>query len=108
MNKDNFVITPLHLNEYSKIISCWREQKGFVTSWDNMLEKLMLVVSEVSEAAEAYRNNDHEEFNEEVADIFIRLLDVVGTLNINIEFEIRKKMDKNFNRQYQHGKSRGM
>ncbi|OYD16602.1 hypothetical protein CH333_03040 [candidate division WOR-3 bacterium JGI_Cruoil_03_44_89] len=95
------------MNELAKEIADWREEKGFITSWDNMLEKLMLVVSEVSEAAECYRNDDKEGFNEEIADTFIRLFDISGTLGIDIEKEIGEKMEKNRKRPYRHGKKMG-
>jgi len=95
------------MNELAKEIAQWREKKGFITNWDNMLEKLMLVVSEASEAAECYRNDDRKGFNEEIADIFIRLFDICGTLKIDIEKEIEKKMDKNRERPYRHGKKMG-
>ncbi|GAH61884.1 unnamed protein product, partial [marine sediment metagenome] len=57
--------------------------------------------------AEAYRNNDRILFEEEIADTFIRLLDIVGTLNIDIEAQIQRKMDINFVRPKQHGKVMG-
>jgi len=97
----------MSMNELAKEIAKWRKEKGFVTTWDNMLEKLMLVVSEVSEAAECYRNDDGEGFNEEIADTFIRLFDICGTLKIDIEKEIQKKMKKNRERPYRHGKKMG-
>ena len=46
-----------------------------------------------------------ENFKEEIADIFIRLGDLCGSLNINIEEEIIKKMKKNKERPYKHGKN---
>ena len=95
------------LNSYSKEVAKYRESKGFVTDWSNMLEKLCLVHSEVSEVAEAYRDNDRVGFNEEIADTFIRLMDICGTLDIDIESEIKEKMKKNRNRPYYHGKTMG-
>jgi NTP pyrophosphatase (non-canonical NTP hydrolase) len=97
----------MDMNELAKEIVAWREKKGFITTWDNMLEKLMLVVTEVSEAAQCYRNDDREGFKEETADTFIRLLDICGTLDIDIEKEIEKKMEKNRKRPYRHGKKMG-
>ena len=82
----------------------WREKKGFITDWDNMPEKLMLVVTELAEAMEAYRDNDKKNFNEEIADTFIRLLDISGSLGIDIEGEILKKMEANKERPYKHGR----
>jgi len=93
------------MNNLAKDIATWREQKGFITNWDNMPEKLMLVVTELSEAMEAYRTNDTENFNEEIADTFIRLLDICGSIGIDIEDEVKKKMETNKERPYRHGKN---
>ena len=82
----------------------WRKKKGFKTSWDNMPLKLMLVVTELSEAMEAYRIDDKENFNEEIADTFIRLFDICGSVGIDIEKEIAKKMSANRKRPFLHGK----
>jgi NTP pyrophosphatase (non-canonical NTP hydrolase) len=92
------------LNKLGKKIMAWREKKGFITGWKNMPEKLMLVVTELSEAMEAYRHDDKKNFNEEISDCFIRLLDICGSLNINIEDEIKKKMEVNKQRPFKHGK----
>lgn len=64
----------------------------------------MLIVTELSEAMESYRNRDDENFKEEIADTFIRLFDLCGGLDIDIEREILKKMQKNKKRPYKHGK----
>ena len=69
-----------------------------------MPEKLMLVVTELSEAMEAYRHEDIKNFKEEIADTFIRLCDICGSVNIDIEREIRTKMEVNKKRPYLHGK----
>jgi NTP pyrophosphatase (non-canonical NTP hydrolase) len=70
----------------------------------NIPTKLMLIVSEVSEALEAFRKGDMEEFGEELADTFIRLGDLCGWLDIPIERAILDKMEKNRERPYKHGK----
>ena len=64
----------------------------------------MLIVTELAEAMEAHRHQDHENFREELADTFIRLCDLCGGLNIDIEEEIQKKYEKNKKRPYKHGK----
>lgn len=66
-------------------------------------EILCLIHSEVSEALEAYRNHDDENFAEELADIGIRLLDAAEGYGINLEAEILKKHEKNKARSYRHG-----
>ena len=93
------------LNWLSKDVAKWRESKGFKTSWENMPEKLMLVVTELSEAMEAYRHEDTENFKEEIADTFIRLADICGSVGIDIESEIKKKMEVNKQRPHKHGKT---
>ncbi len=75
-----------------------------MTGWPNMAEKLLLVHSEVSEAAEALRIDDIDNFKEELADIIIRLLDITGSIGVDIEDEMRKKMAVNEKRAYKHGK----
>ena len=64
---------------------------------------LALIHSEVSEALEAFRVNDRINFDEELADIIIRLLDLCAGLVINIEAELLKKVEKNRHRAHRHG-----
>lgn len=111
----------------SRDISAWREGKGFVTNWGNVPEKLMLIVTELSEAMEAYRKLStdslaaldssghflseeeeaaYENFEEELADAAIRLLDLAASLNIDIEEAITEKMQVNEGRPLRHGKER--
>ena len=68
-------------------------------------QKLMLIVCEASEAVEALRKGDKSNFEEEIADIAIRVADFSGNYGIDLDTEIRKKMDKNKTRAYKHGKS---
>ena len=70
-----------------------------------MPEKLMLVVTELAEAMEAYRKDDKKNFGEEIADTFIRMLDISGSIGIDVEDEIQKKMEINKKRPYKHGKN---
>ena len=64
---------------------------------------LCLIHSEVSEALEAYRIRDVENFKEELADIAIRLLDACEAWEIDLEKEILKKHETNIKRSYRHG-----
>ncbi|MCK5581671.1 MAG: hypothetical protein KAJ18_10425 [Candidatus Omnitrophica bacterium] len=64
----------------------------------------MLIVTELAEAMEAHRKQDDDNFKEELADVFIRLFDLCGGLDIDIEAEIVKKSAKNKDRPYKHGK----
>lgn len=83
--------------------------------------KLALIHSEVTEALGVYRNEyddaeedpvsgmtdmQHDDFLEELADVVIRVLDVVGGLDSGREFGeiVLAKMEKNRERPYRHGK----
>lgn len=67
--------------------------------------RLMLITGEVAEAHEALRKENIENLREELADIVIRVADLAGGLDIDLEEEIKNKMEKNKNRPYKHGKS---
>ena len=66
--------------------------------------RLLLIIGEVSEAMEALRKNDIPNFDEELADVAIRLLDLCGYMAVDLEVEIEKKMKINADRPYKHGK----
>ena len=92
------------LNELSQICHSVAVEKGFWDKERNIGEALMLIVTELAEAMEAHRIQDQANFKEELADSFIRLLDLCGGLKIDIEEEIERKSQKNKNRPYKHGK----
>ena len=100
----------MFLKGLAKEIAQWRKSKGFCTpssisglEGERMLGKLMLVVTELGEATEAVRHNDLANFKEELADTFIRLLDICGTMNIDPDEIIADKMKVNRDRPYRHG-----
>lgn len=66
-------------------------------------ELLCLIHSEVSEALEAYRKADMDNFREELADIAIRLFDLAGGYAVDLEYEIENKHKINKTREYRHG-----
>ena len=92
------------LNELAQICHGIAKEKGFWDKERNIGEALMLIVTELAEAMEAHRKQDQANFKEELADTFIRLLDLCGGLNIDMEEEIYQKSMKNKNRPYKHGK----
>jgi len=71
---------------------------------DLILSKLALVHSEVSEATEAARNKDRENFMEEIADVVIRCLDLADAMNFDLEESMRDKMEFNWTRPPKHGR----
>lgn len=64
---------------------------------------IALLHSEVSEAYEGFRNDDPENVDEELADVFIRLMDTVERRGTDLAEEVRKKLRKNRERGYRHG-----
>ena len=64
---------------------------------------LALIHSEVSEALEADRKGNEENFCEELADVCIRIFDLCGSRGIDLEAAILKKMERNKARTYKHG-----
>ena len=78
--------------------------KGFWDSEFNAGEKLMLIVSELSEALEAARSGDEENFAEELADSCIRIFDLCGHMNIDLEKAIESKTRLNTKRPHMHGR----
>lgn len=98
MNKD------LTIKQWCELCHSIAKEKGFWEKERNIGEALMLIVTELAEAMEGYRHQDHDNFREELADTFIRLFDLCGGLGIDIEAEIAKKAEKNKSRPYKHGK----
>lgn len=77
--------------------------------WENPYKvpaMLALITSETSEALEAFRKNDHDNFAEECADQIIRILDMTAGLGIDIDAAVRAKLEKNKTRGYRHGGKR--
>lgn len=101
----------IDLYDRAKIYHKNAKEKGFWKS-KNIPEKLMLIVSELGEACEALRNNKRQEgdiwkkdtFEDEIADTFLRLFDLCGYMNIDIDYFIAKKIEYNKSRPYKHGK----
>ena len=92
------------LNELAQLCHRIAVEKGFWDQQRNIGEALMLIVTEIAEAMEAHRRQDEANFKEEIADAFIRLLDLCGGLKIDIEEEIYQKSLRNKKRPYKHGK----
>lgn len=120
------------LNNLSRQIYEGNKHRGFDVSKENVGQTLMLIVSELAEALEADRKNKHakmeafefrsedrkcsedfkcdfqelikDSFEDEIADAIIRLFDLCGGLNIDIERHIKLKLEYNETREYKHGK----
>jgi len=99
----------MHLNKIMNKIREINDMNGWIIpedAWEQetfIPTKLMLIVSESSEALEEFRNNDFDKFKVELADIMIRILDLCSGLKIDIEKEILHKLEINKSRGYKHG-----
>jgi len=87
--------------------------KGFWEGDRNMGELLMLIVSELGEALEALRKdkrqikyNDWKKdtFEDELADVAIRLFDLAEAEGVNLTWQIEQKLEYNKTRPPKHGK----
>lgn len=101
------------LNELAKEIHEEAQRHGWWYEERNVFELLALVHSEVSEAVEDCRHGLMDTYFEpdgkpcgypsELADIIIRVLDMAEAAGIDIDHEIRIKVDYNKTRPYRHG-----
>lgn len=122
----------MNLTELSKQIHKANVEKGFYENEKNIGEMLALIHSEVSEALECDRKNKYcqlidldlvvgselpstefkdwfeqdvkDTFEDEMADIIIRVLDMCGHQVVDIQKHIELKLRYNSLREYKHGK----
>jgi NTP pyrophosphatase (non-canonical NTP hydrolase) len=119
------------INQLAKEVHENAKAKGFFDKEKNIGEMLALIHSEVSEALEADRKNKYcmvdgewlfnslksegdftdvykdwvkGSFEEELADIIIRVMDLAAFKGIDLESHIKAKMRYNSLREYKHGK----
>lgn len=120
------------INELAKEINQNAVNKGFYDVEKNIGEMLALIHSEVSEALECDRKDKYfktlrlplsnyeklpddlfkvqfaqdvkDTFEDELGDIMIRVMDLAGYRNIDLEQHIKAKMRFNSLREHKHGK----
>jgi NTP pyrophosphatase (non-canonical NTP hydrolase) len=123
------------INKLAKEVHQNAKNKGFFDSKKNIGEMLCLIHSEVSEALEADRKNMYtnlseelredleldgtsprydtlhfesfvkDTFEDELADVMIRVMDLAAFKNIDLEWHIKQKMNYNSKREHKHGKN---
>ena len=124
-----------NLNNLAKQIYEGNKLRGFDVSEENIGQTLMLIVSELAEALEADRKARHanleafdsfvwkgvdqddenfkqsfqmyikDTFEDEMADTFIRVMDAIGALGIDLERYTELKLKYNSLREFKHGKA---
>jgi len=119
----------MNLNDLSKNIRFFNEKKGFELTEAVIHRKLLLAISEICEAQEELRDGKRIDevyyeranlgempdgnikwgkkpcgFPVEIADAIIRLLDICGAFNIDIEEVIDMKLAYNKTRPAKHGR----
>jgi NTP pyrophosphatase (non-canonical NTP hydrolase) len=92
------------IKDWQRIVTDWAVSKGFTWTRKDVDTMLLRIHSEISEASEAVRDNDVEGFAEELADAFIRLVNLCEVWDINLEEEVIKKHNKNMERPFLHGR----
>ncbi len=100
-------ITPMHpmrISEISRVVHKNAVDHGFWEKPRSIPEMLCLIHSEVSEALEAKKKGNMDNFEEELADIAIRLFDMCEGLDIDLEAAIAKKHAFNKTRPHKHDK----
>jgi len=109
----------MDLTELSKECHAIAVSKGFydgergAATDPEISKRLLLIVTEVAEACEAHRNGNFgagcqpskDTFPDEMADILIRVFDLCGWLDIDIQKQFDFKMGLNKDREHLHGKN---
>ena len=91
------------INSLCEVAYSVAKLKGWYSDNIQTGTSLALIHSEVSEALEADRVGNRELFEEELADICIRVFSLCGHMNIDLEKRIVDKMVDNYKRPYKHG-----
>ena len=118
----------MNFNSFSKEVYKANLKKGFDTGKENIGQTLMLIVTELAEALEAHRKGKSanvlafyenkeglsfkdnfekhikDTFEDEMADALIRIHDLAGAKEIDLDFHVRNKLLYNATRPYKHGK----
>jgi len=87
-------------------ITNWAINQGFTWVKEDGDTMLLRIHSEVSEAAEALRDKDELHLAEELADIFIRLVNLAEVFGIDLERAVEIKQQINEERPFLHGRKK--
>lgn len=84
----------------------WRDELFTFMDYNEVIVKVALIITECAEAIESVREDNYDNFKEELADIIIRTLDLCDILTIDIDSELNKKLLKLERRGIKHGGKR--
>ena len=104
----------MNISEWQQEVHKVAKEKGWYDKPRTIGDRLMLIVSEISEALEEYRKNEDltyvydtkhgpQGFPIELADAVIRILDLCEFYEINLTLAIIRKNAYNKTRPYRHG-----
>jgi NTP pyrophosphatase (non-canonical NTP hydrolase) len=103
----------MNLKEMQKRCYSLASLKGWTEQPVPIPEQVALIHSEVSEALEAWRDNQPQSWTDEsgkpqglaseYADILIRIGHYAEQLGIDLEYEVNRKLNYNMLRPYRHG-----
>lgn len=98
----------LVVSELGELLEAHRTEKRFVENFYEPSEPSDDLIAELKTmevyAIDLFEEMYKDKFEDEFADVFIRLADLCGHFDINIEKHIRAKLDYNKSREYKHGK----
>lgn len=103
--------------EMQQRVFMWAKSKGWCDRVVPVPEQCALIHSEISEALEAWRNNEPISWTDtngkpqgiasEYADAVIRIMHYCSLACIDLDSEIQRKMNYNDTRAYRHGNKQG-
>lgn len=93
------------IKEWQEYITNWAKSKGFNWRKKDINTMLLRLHSEVSEAGEAVRDHNKINLAEELADVFIRLVNICEVMKIDLELEVKIKMQINETRPFLHNRN---
>ena len=107
----------MKVKEFQERVFAWAKAKGWTERKVEIPEQCALIHSEITEALEAWRNNEPLSWTDEngkpqgigseYADAIIRIFHYASLLGLDMEEELERKATYNDTRAYRHGGKQG-